>query len=245
MSIISSLFILIIITFTSCASGQPAASVKNIQVVEYITQHYEPAANDLSNPFWSFKDKIWFKDSVAIEEVRQLNIHENAKGIKSQEYAIRHYRFSDLRKGVVYEYKSFSDTATLIWKYAYRDSVQVIGGWGFNYVRHGDGTYEILSDTVIDDISYKRAKVSRGTKELPYIIICYFRCDKKGTIFNLDPFLSDIIGCPLVKIYNFSPVKKGLHITSEVKFLPDTLTSEELKVFAAWEKYANENPVNK
>ena len=240
-------FVLNIIAFTSCVSGRPISSGKNTEVIEYITQHYQPDAKDLSTPFWIFKDKAWFKDSMAIEEIRELNIQEAANGKTTQEYIIRHYRFSDLRKRAVYEYISFSDTATLIRKYSYSDSVQVIGGWGFNYIRHLNyqGIVEKLPDTVIGDKDYKRTIISRYVNDLPYTIICYFRCDKKGTIFNMDPTLSKTIGCPLVKLYWSSPIKKGLHMSTEVNFLSDTLTVEEIKVFTAWGNNANDNPVIK
>jgi hypothetical protein len=244
-----SFFLLIIISITSCVSGKPVASFKgkNIQVFEFITKHYEPAATELSKPFWDFKETIWFADSFAIEEIRQLNILEDSKGITCQSYDIRHYRFSDLRKQAIYEFARFNDTATLIRKYSYGDSVPVVGGWGFNYTRHWDyqGTTEAMPDTAIDNVAYKQAKIFRTVNNIPYIIFCYFNCDKMGTVFNLDPDLSKTIGCPLVKIYWSTPQKKGLHMTSELNFLSNSLTKEEQKVFTAWEKYAKENPVLK
>lgn len=249
MSICSFFNLFLAIIFASCASGQPTRGVKmanKAEVIEYIAKQYYPADTALLKPFWEFNDKVWVKDSFAIEEVRQLDIQENYKGVvTSQEYILCHYRFTDLRKGFVYEFGDFSDTALLIRKYTFGDSVKVFGGWGFNHNRISDGTSAILPDTLIDNITYKRVKVSRGTTDMPYTVLCYFRCDKKGTIFDLIPSLSKAVGCPLVKIYISSPVRKGLHLIHGVKFVADTLTENELKVFTAWEKYAAMNPVVK
>ncbi len=245
MTAIPILFLLILFTFSSSALGQSAAPGKKIEVIEYIAHQYYPTDTTLAKPFWDFNDKIWFKDSLAIEEVRFIKMHEEPGGISCLEYPISHYRFSDLRKGFIYEFNSFRDSAGLIRKYTYADSIMPVGGWGFNYNRNGDGTHVLLPDTVIDNVSYKRAKISRGTEDQPYIVLCYSRCDKKGTVFNLIPNLSTVIGCPITRTYVFSPRRIGLHLTQEVKFIADTLTAAEQRVFDAWEKYATLHPAGK
>lgn len=208
------------------------------EVVEYVTKHYKPDSRDLSTPFWEFKERIWVSDSFAIEEVRYINIEEDGYGKEKQSFSILHYRFSNLKKGWIYEYKNFSDTATLIRKYSYSDTIKVVGGWGFNYPRTGLSRENLINiqDTDINNASYKRLIVNRMDKDIPYTTICYFSCNKKGTIFSLDYSLSKIIGCPLVKIHNFSPLQKGLHITSEILFIRDYFLENEQKVFNAWKK---------
>lgn len=233
--------------FSSCLSGPPPVTGKTMEVIEFTTRHYLPADTVLTNPFWDFTSKIWFKDSFAIEEVRQLNIEEGSKGVTCQSYDVLFYRFNDLRKGFIYEFSQFKDSAKLLRKYSSHDSITSIGGWGFHSIRHWDyqGITERMSDTLINRTLFKRAKIYRSVKDIPYVIFCYFNCDKNGTVFNMDPDLSKSVGCPLTKIYWSTPQKKGLHMTSEVKFLADTLTAEESKVFAAWEKFAQKNPVEK
>jgi hypothetical protein len=51
------------------------------------------------------------------------------------------------------------------------------------------------------------------------------------------------MGCPCVKFINQMPDDKNGALVLEVNFLRDTLTTEELKVFSAWEQYAKANPV--
>jgi hypothetical protein len=194
-----------------------------------------------------FKEKIWYKDSMAIESVNTQSIVSDETNKTTDGVIVTHYRFSDLRKKIVYEYKTFSDTAKIIRKYSYDDSVQILSGWNFKWVRKLDynGTPGNLTDTIIDKITYKRVRVSTGTQANPFEMICYFRCDKKGTIFTLDRAISEMVGCPMVKKYSFSLLKRGKAASTEVDFLADALTKDELKVFDAWVKNIKKYPVNK
>jgi hypothetical protein len=230
--------------FFSCINGQKNGQINKIEVVEYIVKQYYPDAPNLSKPFWDFREKCWFADSFAIEEIRQLNITENTKGIKSQRFDIRHYRFTDLRKQMIYEFNTFTDSAKLIRKYAYSDSVPVVSGWGFNKAKNWEykGNTELIADTIYDNNPYKRAKITKVLNDIHYTLLCYFDCARSGTIFNMDPDLSAKTGCPLVKLYYFSPQKKGLHMTLEVKFISSSLTKEEKKIFDAWRNFTDVNP---
>lgn len=112
------------------------------------------------------------------------------------------------------------------------------GSWNLKYKRElkYEGSPELINDTIIDQINYKRVKLKSPAKYVPFLMICYFRCDKKGTMFDKDPPLSNIIGCPMVKIFTFSPEKRDTPSSSEVVFLSDTLTKEELKNIGCLEK---------
>ncbi|HVT85933.1 MAG TPA: hypothetical protein VHD35_12085 [Chitinophagaceae bacterium] len=249
------LFIKCIYTFyilasTSCVSSQLKNSNKNTQVIEYVVQNYPIHGEEFSKPIMTFKDKVWYKDSMAIESVSSLNIASGSKNNSTQSMEVLYYRFSNLRNGSVYEYKNFSDTAKLLREYSYNDTVQVIGGWNFKYLRKWNYNEppETLQDTLINKIKYKRIGFSWQTQEprIAYVAICYFRCDKIGTIFNLDPFLSKTVGCPLVKMHSFpTSMKTGLHFTQEIIFLANSFTPKERTVFNKWEKYALSHPVDK
>ncbi len=209
-------------SFLSCNSGQKnISSYKKTEVIELKFKQFQPADTVSSSPFISSFEKVWYRDSMAIESVSGFFSTTDSKGNTIEKDSTLHYRFSNLRKGTVYEYGSFSDTSTLIRKYSYSDSIKMFGGWGFNYARRWDyeGAIKNIPDTIIGDTFFKRLKIHRTIKNIPYIIDCYFMCDKKDVILNLDIDLSHKIGCPLVKIYWYSPIKKGLHIVNEIKYV--------------------------
>jgi hypothetical protein len=234
------------VIFASCVSVKHKNSIKRTEVIQNRFQQFTSASNDLSKPILDFNEKVWYKDSMAIEEVRYQNVVTDSKNNTSVDYPIRNYRFNDLRKRTVYEYKSFSDTAAIIKKYSLDDtSIKLASGWNFKHFRNWgyDNVDKNLSDTVIENVTYKRVQLRRTMLNFKYIMICYFRCDKKGTIFNLDEGISKITDCPLVKYYHIPLQKKGLNLFSEIIFSADKFTKEEQKVFDAWKKYANSNPL--
>jgi hypothetical protein len=225
-------------------SGQEVIKLHSIEITEYTTRHYYHQDTNLVNPFCDFKEKIWFADSFAIEEVRQLNIIGDSKGNNCKRFDIRHYRFSDLKKQIVYEFRYWGDTSTIIRKYNYRDSV-LVSGWGFNLPRRLDslGTTIFLSDTSFNQKKFKRALISKTINEIPYRVICYFDCTRTGTPFDLSPGLSKKATCPLVKFYYSSPKRTGLHMVCEVKLVSNELTAEEQNVFSTFKLFAQNNPV--
>ncbi|MEQ1676374.1 MAG: hypothetical protein ABL876_06730 [Chitinophagaceae bacterium] len=230
----------------ACLSSSPVAKSSSTEVIEFRTQSYDTIGNQFSKPFMVMHQKAWYRDSMAIEEVSSINIISHYKSSRTETVGVMYYRFNDLRNRFVYEYKTFSDTATLIRKYAFSDTVPIAGGWNFRFDRNIDykGIPDILSDTLIDKISYKRIQFPTGTKEYPSTSIHYSRCDKKGTVFNTCPLLSKKMdGCPVVKSFTFSLVQKGPAYSSEVNFLADRFTPEEEKVFNAWQKFARMSPI--
>lgn len=218
------------------------------EVVELLLEHYQGIDTTLKHPFWVFRDKIWFCDSLAIEEVRYLSMLDSAN-IKTEEYKIRCYRFSDLRKDVFYEFRNFSDTASLIGAYSYKDTLPQWGGWMFRRNSHieYEGQANDIPDTLIGGVHYKRLKTMSFRKNIPYVTECYFRCDQAGTNFNIDTALTRKTGCPLTKTFSYPPVptKSALRLNFEIRFLSDALTRDEQKVFKAWEKFVDEHPVRR
>lgn len=64
-------------------------------------------------------------------------------------------------------------------------------------------------------------------------------------MFQSDKHISEIFGCPMIRLEAVPTAKYPNAFATEIKFVADKLTEEELKVFAAWEKNAKENPVQK
>jgi len=217
-----------------------------MRVIEVKGQIFDTSGNQFTKSLQSFPFKIWQKDSFVIEEVRVIRMVSNLNKTET-EFVLDRYRFNDLRKRQVYEYLHFSDTAKSIKKYSLDGEIKVIGSWNFQNKRRFDykGKPENLPDTTIDGIKYQRLRLNIDKIKNVFLVDCYFQCDRNENFFTLDAELSKTIGCPLVKVFSYSPMKNDQPSSNELKFLADTLNDEELKVFAAWEKYARDHPVSK
>lgn len=230
--------------YTSCYSIPTKPTKLGLVGIEYY--FYEPAADSFVFAPTSWPGtKIWFKDSLIVEESIGIYSNTDTSGVEKRWTGVLGYFFIDLQTRSFYEFGSFSDTATLRRKYTQPDSVGIIGGWNFYYPRSiRVQSYQPLRDTIIEGIEYKRMNLLQSLRVNQSVsTIGYFRCDKKGTIFQFDKTFSDKIGCPLVRV-DETLVQKG-SLSRRINFLRNSLTPQEFKVFAAWEKFAKENPVLK
>jgi hypothetical protein len=193
--------------------------------------------------------KIWYRDSTAIEEIHRINIATDASNNTSISYSVLFYRYIDLNNRAFYDYKSFSDTARIFNRAVLSDSLTADQqGWNFYSEKtlQIQGTPEMMNDTIIDDITYKRAKLYFVYDDpQKSFIIAYFRCDGKGDIFSLEKKYSWKINCVMTKYSEFKVGKPGPYATIELEFTSDTLANNESKVFEAWERNAKQNPVNR
>jgi hypothetical protein len=196
----------------------------------------------------SYDRKVWFRDSLVIAEGLQININTDPYGHETRELVVNKYVFMDLKKRTYYENSNFSDTASVIDKYRHPDSGRSRDGWDFySKIDVINPEYrEFIPDTVIAGISYKRVqsfvmkKDQLGDEKI--FQIGYFRCDKKNNLFSKDRVLSETVGCPMLRLDNYSPSRQ-IHFSWEVEMLDNNLTPRQMKVFDAWEKYAENNPV--
>jgi uncharacterized protein YlzI (FlbEa/FlbD family) len=138
--------------------------------------------------------KIWYKDSLIIETIRAVNFTTD-NGITSVKTPIAYYVFFDRTTKAFYHYSSFSDTAQLLMSYTQSDSVDIkgIGGWPFYLNRkiHFVEPINALKDTTINNVLYKRIRYIENGDNIHGTIIAYFRCDKKGSLLQLNVALSD------------------------------------------------------
>ena len=233
----------------SCSSSKP---ISHCEVVISCLKFYDPKLNDYvkNNLYWP-DTKIWYKDSMVIEQIPGLYMNTDTNGIETRWVKTEYYTFIDLRTKSFYDYSSFSDTAGLIKKYIQADSTPVSGGWNFYAQRDWPGqlTPVSLSDTLIDNIVYKRIQVIKepdSTQQNKKIWIGYLNCDRKNTLFMFDKSLSKTTGCPIVR-FDEQPLPEFVFrpVSAQIEFISDTLSNDELKVFNAWEKNAKNNPVSK
>lgn len=212
---------------------------------------FEPAVNAYVKSVISFPDmKMWYKDSFFIQELFSIHIEKAYSKPEKRWVELVGYTFIDLPNRAFYHYKTFSDTAKLVAKWTQPDTVMFndYGGvwnfWSPQKIKPAKPP-TVLPDTVRDGILYERLTFRDRPPNGNSQAILYFRCDKKGTPFQHDKVLSKQVGCPLTR-YEHVPSKKVPHaMTTEIEFAKSNLSPEELRVFAAWEKNARENPVQK
>lgn len=238
---------LFLFSLNACSLSQSKSSPSHIEVVELKGVFYETNEQHLSIPVMEHKQKVWFKDSFAIEEVTSLSIHEDEYNVTTISNTVLYYRFTNLKTRNSYHYLSFTDTAAIDTKFSLDDTARTIGGWGFKSSKHYSykGQPQILSDTILKDVTYKRVKVMMGTEMLPQAIVYYCRCDKRNSFFNYNMLISEISGCPATMQENYTPLKDDLSYSSEIIFLADSLTEKEKKVFEAWQRNEVEHPVKR
>jgi hypothetical protein len=68
-------------------------------------------------------------------------------------------------------------------------------------------------------------------------------CDKKGTMFQLYQQLGEKLGCPIVRTDDVPDKNHRFAFSDRLEFVSDVLTSEEQRIFIAWQKYAKAHPV--
>lgn len=196
---------------------------------------------------WTFHDEIMYRDSVVIMVIRGADFTTDSKNVITAKYPLRFYKFIDLRRKVMYYYRTLSDTATIVYKSPMYDSLMLDDGWTFYSWKYPKilGSPALLPDTVIDNVKYKRERMhfihSDTAKKFK---VGYFRCDVKDLMFSLEKEYSQSKGCVLVKFMEY--IKKDtplLFASREVEFLRDSLSQEENRIFTCWENNVNKYPV--
>lgn len=229
----------------SCVAKQ---KISTSGVVVNSLKFYDPEIKEyIEQPTYWPGNRIWFKDSMVIEEISGLYINRDTNGHETRLVKTEYYTFIDMPSKTFYDYDVFSDTAKLIKKYIQNDSTPVFGGWNF-YVAHKWPRTESpspLSDTVINNITYKRLRlvneIHKNNGKFDQIFIAYLCCDKKNTMFMFDKDLSKKMGCPIVRVDELSSETQSNQRSSQIEFIRNKLTSEELKVINAWGIKAKKN----
>jgi hypothetical protein len=233
--------------FVSCSAQKTCL---NCGSVLFKTRIFNSQTKEFETAKYSRDRMLWYKDSLIIAELFRVNIVEDPYGQEKWDAVVYGYTFIDLRTRSFYDYASFSDTARILDKYVQPDTGRVKGGWNFfdDRVVIYRENMESLPDTIIEGITYKRVKSFNVFKtengEEKVLQFGYFRCDKRNSFFFVDRLLSKQLGCPLIRD-DYINVAKQIWLSHKIEFLNKKLTSEEIKVFNAWEQNAKKNPVTK
>lgn len=213
------------------------------QGVVIVNSYIIGPGNVLSDSSLKISYKILFKENKSVQEVPHISFTSDSAGEKTS-VKIKHYSYLDLNANVCYNYWTFSDTATAFKQYSDIDSVEVDGGR--NFLSNKKFEYESsmnLADTVVSGKTYGRVRLDKKINNNDVYFILYVDCARKNSLIKLFKLLSDSLGCPIVRDETY--VKGKMFMIRELKFVSDELSSEELRVFEAWEKNAKKTLVNK
>lgn len=188
--------------------------------------------------------KFWYFDSTVVQEVKRTSINTDTNSQTKISHYVHHYKYVDLRNEMFYNYSSFSDTARLLRKYQKTDP-EAVEGW--NYFGSGiqfTKPSQTLGDTLMDGIIYNRFRTHCSWKNNDSLAerdaIEYSVCYKANPILQFQKIPDVENNCPIVRIDWLKPGSDLISISFELKFISDTLTDEQLKVFATWKKNAKE-----
>lgn len=217
-----------------------------VEVVDLTLRIFNPADSAEQNPLEERSSRVWVQDSFAIEEIRFVKSFQAGNQQPVFSYALKGYRFSDLKRAVYYNFTTFSDTSACTGVFSYRDTVPKWGGWIF-FNNRSAGYCETplhITDTILRGKVYKRMSGRVDWLNQPIQTISYFDCERKGTFFDMDTALSrgQMNGCPLVKTYSYPVMLPGPGTGYEIQFVRNELTEEEERVFVAWILFARNIP---
>jgi hypothetical protein len=213
-------------------------------VCEGVTHFY----NKDGSPSFTHYLRIWFQDSIAIEKITGVNMITDTLNIQHVSYPVILYRYINLRTKTIYDYKNLSDTAKIIHKAVLPDSLMTDYGWSFYSEKNPRivGTPELLSDTVIDNVNYKRIKfVFERDDPQKTFLIGYFICDGRQEMFSLEKIYSRKLNCSMIKFFQYNVGSKFPFASKEINSISNTLSNEMINIFKVWQKNEEQNPVTR
>lgn len=232
----------ILFTFLGCLGTETNAVSINEGLIQDNTILYE-VRNTLPVIDSTMEKKMWFKDSLVIDEVRGLYFHEDANSA-TVDYKLEYYRLTNLRTKNVWIFSNFSDTA-IAWKsYNMYDSTDIVGGWDFKR-KWEDKTFKFksLRDTIINQTKYHIYVAKGPDTSRNDALFAYATKSIVYPTFSLDYNLSNKIKLPILRTdYATTNEVSNKLISCTLTLLRDSLTTEEKKVFVAWREYAEKHP---
>lgn len=229
-------FFLVVILSCGFKTVKEASGIVSIVVGFY---------NTAATPSFTSKFKIWYNGNLTIQEIIQTDFNTDTSGRQTMKQYVKHYLYINRETRSFYQYSTLSDTATISKSYKQPDSIRVDGGWNFYHPMSIDfiGNPETLTDTIVNDILYSRIKYFRKQGKHEFFSVVYFRCDLPNSMFSI--FKPVEQGCPSVKVLDYSNDISALSGFSEIHFLANQLTADEIKIFDAWKKNEKKYPVIK
>lgn len=198
---------------------------------------------------WVFTSNKWYNGDLVIEE-KVTTLNNSVNDSFTTRERIDCYVFMDFKSHKAAEYLTFNDTAKVLQTFNLFDSAKLTAG--NVHVVYPDTTtlssrVSILSDTVVNNILYKRFSRSYTSsvqgRPPEYVQIYYLRPDLQeniGRIFFWRDSMTRKLKAPIV----WAEEKPSVHspiilMDARISFLADTLSKQEQKVFDTWKANMN------
>jgi len=180
------------------------------------------------------EDRIWFKDSAFIIEVKKDNTEYINDRLVHEGYDVYKYSYVNLKNGICQDYFSFSDTASV--RFNYRLKANEFIRWNFYSSSQEAAQTLQLSDSTIAEIRYKRYRTKNMFPNGEEYV--YFLAKSKDNIFHLNKSLdAKSKGWKVVRADLVDSASK-LITTQKFMVIRDLLNEQERNVFKAWEENA-------
>lgn len=229
------LAVVALLLFISCASSTQTPAKEGLAELRLIVNVRLPDSIQQT----IITQKIWYKNNLAIEEVKSTATVTDQKGVSVSNNPISYFRYNDLDKKQAFLLSSFEADPSVIDQYTYasKKGIEMQGGFGFHEKK--EMTYysspTILSDTVEAGVKTKRLRIQQGSEGQIVWTDLFFSC-RFPWIFDMASNLSRQQDCPCTKAVSYAAAYGVESYRIELVLLRDYLTPAEQKIFAAWKK---------
>jgi hypothetical protein len=189
--------------------------------------------------------KIWQKDSVFIQCV-YTSVSSSVDGIQgATAYEPLLYRYMDIRSKFYFDYYHFSDTAVCFRTGKLASELITDNTHNLTINLANESRFPIksmpvvLGDTIIDNERFKKIRFNTlysDTSRTYCIGLIKTGCT--NYFKSKESYYSKQLGGCLVCIWEYYDNNTYPSVRSDYEDVADTLSAEELKVFAAWERNA-------
>jgi hypothetical protein len=190
------------------------------------------------------KQKIWQNDSAFIQEVNTA-VSNTTDGIRKTIYEPIFYRYMSIKTKLYFDYYHFSDTAVSFRNNTLPDTfiLDNVLNSTINFANERrfpiKSIPRVLGDTIVDKKNYTKVWFQTNfsdTNRVYYIGLIEKGCT--NYFRSKESYYSKQLGGCLVCIWEYYDNNTYPSVRSDYEHIADTLTQEELKVFAAWERNA-------
>jgi hypothetical protein len=197
----------------------------------------------------------WYQDNnnncYTIEEVKKRATRYENDVVVSDKRVLMYYLFTDIKAGMFYLYRKFSDTAPLL---TYFDtSIRILPAgvarsffFGENYRGDYKYTLKFMNDTVIENTHYRKyisqiwlnnERQNEDDTELFEMV------GRRKTLFDFGYGVTNPVEHAISRVDMLAEDRSLGRLSWQITFVRDTLNAQEMKVFRAWIKNAKKHPV--
>lgn len=228
--------IIIFANLSSCKTQKKGSLPVNEGLLVKTTRLF----NNEGDTVFNYPLQVWYRDSTAIEMVVSTHSMIDTNDVVTVTHPLGFCRYIDLRRDSMYDFRTLSDTATLLRRVALPDSIMKPGGWAYysKKIHIIKETPVFIGDTTINGQTWKLGifKYS-GYNQFPdNKRIGFFRCGEPYTLFSLAHGYYEQSGCRLDRLLDYFPGHDRPSGDIEITHLSSQLPDSVRTVFDRWEE---------